>query len=221
LNENIINGRILGVAGVVGCNNVKCEHDRGHTEMVKELIANNVLVIQTGCSAVACAKAELMLPESAAKYAGPGLAEVCEAVGIPPVLHMGSCVDNSRILMAATAMVKEGGLGDDISDLPAAGAAPEWMSEKAISIGHYFVASGVYTVFGTAWPTLGASGLTELLFKKYEKITGGMWDYDPDIGVQTQKMIDHIKKKREALGIEKARERILYDMAMRRELDAG
>jgi len=221
LNENIINGRILGVAGVVGCNNVKCEHDRGHVEMVKELIANNVLVIQTGCSAVACAKADLMLPESAAKYAGPGLAEVCEAVGIPPVLHMGSCVDNSRILMAATAMVKEGGLGDDISDLPAAGAAPEWMSEKAISIGHYFVASGVYTVFGTAWPTLGASGLTELLFKKYEKITGGMWDYDPDIGVQTQKMIDHIKKKREALGIEKARERILYDMAMRRELDAG
>jgi carbon-monoxide dehydrogenase catalytic subunit len=221
LNENIINGRILGVAGVVGCNNVKCEHDKGHTEMVKELIANNVLVIQTGCSAVACAKAELMLPESAAKYAGPGLAEVCEAVGIPPVLHMGSCVDNSRILMAATAMVKEGGLGDDISDLPAAGAAPEWMSEKAISIGHYFVASGVYTVFGTAWPTLGASGLTELLFKEYEKITGGMWDYDPDIGVQTQKMIDHIKKKREALGIEKARERILYDMAMRRELDAG
>ena len=221
LNDNIINGRILGVAGVVGCNNVKCTHDAGHVEMVKELIANNVLVIQTGCSAVACAKADLMLPESAAKYAGPGLAEVCETVGIPPVLHMGSCVDNSRILMAATAMVKEGGLGDDISDLPVAGVAPEWMSEKAISIGHYFVASGVYTVFGTTWPTTGASGLTELLFKGYEKITGGMWDFDPNISVQTQKMIDHIKKKREALGIEKARERILYDMAMRRDLDAG
>jgi carbon-monoxide dehydrogenase catalytic subunit len=95
------------------------------------------------------------------------------------------------------------------------------MSEKAISIGHYFVASGVYTVFGTAWPTLGASGLTDLLFNKYEKITGGKWDFDPSVSVQAQKMIDHIKKKREALGIEKARERILYDMAMRRELDAG
>ena len=85
-------------------------------------------------------------------YAGSGLAEVCEAVGIPPVLHMGACVDNSRILVAATALVKEGGLGDDISDLPAAGAAPEWMSEKALAIGQYFVASGVYTVFGTTWP---------------------------------------------------------------------
>jgi carbon-monoxide dehydrogenase catalytic subunit len=198
LNDNIINGRILGVAGVVGCNNVKCEHDAGHLDLVKELIANNVLVIQTGCSAVAC-----------------------EAVGIPPVLHMGSCVDNSRILMAATAMVKEGGLGDDISDLPAAGAAPEWMSEKAISIGQYFVASGVYTVFGTAWPTLGANGLTDLLFNRYENITGGKWDFALESSVQAQKMIDHIKKKREALGIEKARERILYDMAMRRELDAG
>ncbi len=221
LNDNIINGRILGVAGVVGCNNVKCEHDAGHIDLVKELIANNVLVLQTGCSAVACAKAGLMLPEAAAKYAGPGLAEVCETVGIPPVLHMGSCVDNSRILMAATAMVKQGGLGDDISGLPVAGAAPEWMSEKAISIGHYFVASGVYTVFGTTWPTTGASELTDLLFNGYEEITGGKWDFALESNVQAQKMIDHIKKKREALGIEKARKRILYDMAMRRELDAG
>ncbi|MCP4001590.1 MAG: carbon monoxide dehydrogenase, partial [Gammaproteobacteria bacterium] len=117
LNENIINGRIRGVAGVVGCNNPRVKHDDVHTSMVKELIKNDVLVIQTGCSAMACAKAGLMTPEAAAKYAGEGRASVCEAVGIPPVLHMGSCVDNSRILMAATAMVKEGGLGDDISDL--------------------------------------------------------------------------------------------------------
>ena len=59
--------------------------------------------------------------------AGSSLREVCEAVGIPPVLHMGSCVDNSRILMAATNLVAEGGLGDDIADLPVAGAAPELM----------------------------------------------------------------------------------------------
>ncbi|HUU03572.1 MAG TPA: anaerobic carbon-monoxide dehydrogenase catalytic subunit [Myxococcota bacterium] len=218
LNDNIINGRIKGIAGVVGCNNPKTTHDEAHLAMVRELIANDIIVLQTGCSAVACGKDGLMLPE-AAKYAGSGLAEVCEAVGIPPVLHMGSCVDNSRILMAASAVVKEGGLGDDISDLPAAGAAPEWMSEKAISIGQYFVASGVYTVFGTAFPTLGAPGLTDLLFNKYEGIVGGMWDYDPDVMVQTRKMIDHIEKKRRALGLDKGKERVLFDMAMRRELD--
>jgi carbon-monoxide dehydrogenase catalytic subunit len=219
LNDNIINGRIRGVAGVVGCNNPRVTHDAIHVAMIKELIKNDVLVVQTGCSAMAAAKAGLMTPE-AAKYAGEGLASVCEAVGIPPVLHVGSCVDNSRILMAATAMVKDGGLGDDISDLPVAGAAPEWMSEKAISIGQYFVASGVFTVFGVNWPTLGSEEVTNYLFKDFEEMYGGMWAFEPDPIKAAQLMIAHIDKKRKALGIDQARERILYDMAMRRELEA-
>ncbi len=220
LNDNIINGRIRGVAGVVGCNNPRVTHDAIHLTMIKELIKNDVLVVQTGCSAMAAAKAGLMTPEAAAQYAGEGLASVCEAVGIPPVLHLGSCVDNSRILMAATAMVKDGGLGDDISDLPVAGAAPEWYSEKAISIGQYFVASGVFTVFGVNWPTLGSKEVTDFLFKDFEGIYGGMWAFEPDPIKAAQLMIAHIDKKRKALGIDKARERVLYDMAMRRELEA-
>ena len=220
LNDNIINGRIRGVAGVVGCNNARVRHNEPHTLMVKELIKNDVLVLQTGCSAIASAEAGLMTPEAASKYAGEGLASVCEAVGIPPVLHLGSCVDNSRILMAATAMVKDGGLGDDISDLPVAGAAPEWMSEKAISIGQYFVGSGVFTVFGVNWPTLGSNEVTEFLFKDFEAMYGGMWAFEPDPIKAAQLMIEHIDNKRQALGIDKARERILYDMAMRRELEA-
>ncbi len=219
LNDNIINGRIRGVAGVVGCNNARVKHNEAHIAMVKELIKNDVLVITTGCNAIACAEAGLMVPEAAAKYAGEGLAEVCETVGIPPVLHMGSCVDNSRILIAATAMVKDGGLGDDISDLPVAGAAPEWMSEKAISIGQYFVASGVYTVFGVTWPTEGSKEVTDYLFKEMEEMYGGMWDFEPDAIQAAHKMIAHIDKKRAALGIDKARERVLYDMEMRRELE--
>ncbi len=219
LNDNIINGRIRGVAGVVGCNNARVTHDDVHVTMVKELIKNDVLVLQTGCSAMACAKAGLMVPEAAKEFAGAGLAEVCETVGIPPVLHLGSCVDNARILIAATAMVKDGGLGDDISDLPAAGAAPEWMSEKAISIGQYFVSSGVFTVFGVAWPTLGSQEVTDFLFKDMEEMYGGKWAFEPDPIRAAHLMIAHIDKKRKALGIDKARERVLYDMAMRRELE--
>lgn len=218
LNDNIINGRIRGLAGVVGCNNPKVKHDWVHTEMVKELIKNDILVLQTGCSAIALAKAGLMVPEAAKKYAGAGLAEVCETVGIPPVINMGSCVDNSRILIAASAVVKEGGLGDDISDLPVAGAAPEWMSEKAISIGQYFVASGVFTVFGVTFPTLGAKETSEILFKKMEGIAGANWAFEPDPIKAAKLMIDHIDQKRKALGIDKARERILFDMSKRREL---
>jgi anaerobic carbon-monoxide dehydrogenase catalytic subunit len=218
LNENIINGRIRGVAGVVGCNNPRVTHDEKHIILVKELIKNDVLVLQTGCSAMASAKAGLMVPEGA-QYAGEGLRSVCEAVGIPPVLHLGSCVDNARILVAATAMVKEGGLGDDLSDLPACGAAPEWMSEKAISIGQYFVASGVYTIFGATFPTTGSKEFTNHLFKEHEQLYGGMWDFEVDPLKMAAKMIAHIDKKRKALGIDKARERVLYDMAMRRELE--
>jgi carbon-monoxide dehydrogenase catalytic subunit len=219
LNDNIINGRIRGLAGVVGCNNARTTHDSAHIAMIKELLKNDVLVLSTGCAAMAAAKVGLMVPEAAKKFCGPGLAEVCETVGIPPVLHMGACVDNSRILIAATAVVKDGGLGDDISDLPAAGAAPEWMSEKAIAIGQYFVASGVYTVFGTTWPTLGSKEFTNHLFKDMEEMYGGKWDFQPDPVKAAQLMIAHIDKKRKALGIDKSRERVLYDMAMRRELE--
>ena len=219
LNDNIINGRIRGVAGVVGCNNVRTVHDSAHIAMIKELIKNDVIVLTTGCAAMACGKAGLLTPEAARLYAGSGLAEVCEAVGIPPVLHMGACVDNSRILVAATALVKEGGLGDDISDLPAAGAAPEWMSEKALAIGQYFVASGVYTVFGTTWPTLGSEKVTKHLFEEHEDLYKGMWAFEVDPVKAAGMMIAHIDKKRKALGLDKARERVLVDMAMRRALD--
>ena len=219
LNDNIINGRIRGVAGVVGCNNPRVTHDM-QLDMVKELIKNDVLVLQTGCMAMASAKAGLMVPEAAAKYAGAGLASVCEAVGIPPVLHMGACIDNSRLLMAATAMVKDGGLGDDLSDLPVVGAAPEWMSEKALAIGQYFVASGVFTIFGVTWPTIGSKEVTKYLFEDFEEMYGATWAFEPDPIKAAHLMIEQIDKKRKALGIDKARERILYDMEMRRELEA-
>jgi len=219
LNDNIINGHIRGVAGVVGCNNARTQHNRDHIAICKELIKNDVLVLTTGCTAIACAMEGLLSPEAAAVHAGPGLAEVCETVGIAPVLHLGSCVDNSRILLAATEVVKAGGLGNDISEWPVAGSAPEWMSEKAISIGHYFVSSGVYTVFGVSLPTSGAPVFHDYITKEFEKIYGGMWDVEPDPIKHAHMMIAHIDKKRKELGIDKARDRILMDMASRQALE--
>jgi len=218
LNDNIINGRIRGVAGVVGCNNARTKHNEEHITIIKELIKNDVLVLVTGCSAIAAGVHGLLTPEAAAVYCGPGLKEVCETVGIPPVLHVGSCVDNSRILLAATEMVNAGGLGDDISDLPVAGSAPEWMSEKAIAIGQYFVASGVYTVFGYHLPIEGAPVFKDHLYKDMEEMYGGMWDCEADAVKHAHMMIAHIDKKRKALGIDKARDRVLMDMADRQAL---
>jgi len=199
LNDAIISGRLRGAAGVVGCNNPKVRHDYGHTEMTKELIRNDVAVVTTGCTAIADAKAGLMSPEAALEYAGEGLQEICRAVGIPPVLHLGSCVDNSRVLMVLANMVKEGGLGESMADLPAAGAAPEWMSEKAVSIGFYFVASGVYTVLAEPLPVLGAPEVTRFVTEGIEDLLGGKFAFEADPIKAAHLMIDHIDRKRAAL----------------------
>jgi len=199
LNDAIIAGRLRGVAGVVGCNTPKVKQDYGHIEMIKELLANDVLVATTGCSAIGGAKAGLLCPEAAMEYAGKGIQEVCRAVGIPPVLHLGSCVDNSRILVVLSNMVAEGGLGESIADLPAAGAAPEWMSEKAVAIGFYVVASGGFTVLGEPFPIEGAKVVHEFVTEGIEEYFGGKFAFEGDPIKAARLIIDHIDVKREAL----------------------
>lgn len=218
LNDAIIDGRIRGVCGIIGCSNPKVMADDGHVRLAEELIKRNVLVLETGCAAIACAKAGLLVPEAAIEKAGATLREVCEAVGIPPILHMGSCVDNSRILLAATNVLLEGGLGEDLSDLPVAGAAPEWMSEKAVAIGHYFVASGIYVVLGHPLYVGGSENVTKLLCEEMEGITGGRFEWEPDPVLAADKILAHIEKKRDALRINVKKERKLFDMKERREL---
>ncbi|MHB8772414.1 MAG: anaerobic carbon-monoxide dehydrogenase catalytic subunit [Syntrophales bacterium] len=199
LNDAIISGRLRGVAAVIGCNTVKKTQDDSHLKMVRELLANDVLVVMTGCAATACAKEGLLQPEAAAKWAGKGLQEICEAVGIPPVLHLGSCVDNSRILVALCEMVKEGGLGQELADLPIAGAAPEAMCEKAIAIGFYCVASGAYVNFSPAMRVLGSSEVTQYLTEGIEEDTGGKFSFESDPVKAARLMIEHMDKKRAAL----------------------
>jgi len=201
LNDGIQSGRLRGVAGVVGCNNPKFTHDECHLAMVKELLRNDVLVVQTGCSAIACGKAGLLAPEAAEKYAGRGIQEICRAVGIPPVLHAGSCVDNSRILTACAQMVAEGGIGSSFDKLPVVGAAPEWMSEKAIAIGMYFVASGINVVIGQPLPVEGSEYVVELLTKLFEKHFGATWTFEPDPVAAAHRMIDILDRRRAGIGL--------------------
>lgn len=199
LNDAIMSGRLRGVAGVVGCNNPRTTQDKGHYDIVKEFLKNDVLVVQTGCGALANAKYGLLLGEAAMDYAGPGLREVCEAIGIPPVLHMGSCVDNTRILTVLTEMATEGGLGDDISDIPGVGIAPEWMSEKALAIGAYFAASGVYVLFGVSSPIEASEEVTRIMSEGWEKIAGGKMEFVPDPAEIVRRSLAHIDAKRAAL----------------------
>jgi anaerobic carbon-monoxide dehydrogenase catalytic subunit len=208
LNDAIMSGRIRGVAAIVGCNNPRSKQDYLHNHVTKELLKQDVLIVQTGCGAIAAAKEGLLLGEAGLDKVGPGLREVCETVGIPPVLHMGSCVDNTRILTVLTQMVAEGGLGDDIDQVPAVGLAPEWMSEKALSIGTYCVASGAYVIFGGSSPVSGMPDkvsdsdlVLNYISSGWEKLYGGKLEFIPDPDEMIQKTLEHIDKKRAALGL--------------------
>jgi anaerobic carbon-monoxide dehydrogenase catalytic subunit len=208
LNDAIISGRIRGVAAIVGCNNPRSSQDYLHTKVVKDLLKQDVLVVQTGCGAIASAKLGFLLGEAGLDQVGPGLREVCEAIGIPPVLHMGSCVDNTRILTVLTQMVEEGGLGDDIDQVPAVGLAPEWMSEKALAIATYCVASGAYVIFGGSSPISGMPDRVEdsdivlhYISEGWEKLYGGKLEFVADPEEMIRRTLDHIDKKRAALGL--------------------
>jgi carbon-monoxide dehydrogenase catalytic subunit len=208
LNDAIMDGRIRGVAAIVGCNNPRSQQDYLHTYVVQELLKQDVLVVQTGCGAIASAKLGLLLGAAGLENAGPGLREVCETVGIPPVLHMGSCVDNTRILTVLTQMVEEGGLGDDIDQVPAVGLAPEWMSEKALAIGTYCVASGAYVIFGGSSPVSGMPDrvadsdiVLNYISAGWEKLYGGKLEFIADPDEMIRLTLEHIDKKRAALGL--------------------
>lgn len=201
LNDAIMQGRIRGAAGVVGCNNPRATQDEGITTIIRELIKNDVLVLVTGCGATAAAKYGYLAPEMM-ENAGKGLKEICEAVGIAPVIHVGSCVDNSRILTIASQMATEGGLGEDLSDLPVVGICPEWMCEKALAIGTYVVASGVYTLFGVDSPVVGAPEVEKLIMDGWEAQVGGKLEFEPDPMKIVEKTLAHIDKKRAALKLD-------------------
>ena len=189
-------GTIKGVVGIVGCNNPKVKHNHSHVTIAKELIKRDILVVGTGCWGIAAAMHGLMTP-GAAKMAGDGLKAVCEALGIPPCLHMGSCVDCSRILIALGALAEASGV--DIPDLPAAGSAPEWMSEKAVSIGTYFLASGVFTHLGVVPPVLGSQKVTKLLTDDIEDLIGGKFYVEPDPVKAAETIYNVIIEKRKKL----------------------
>ncbi|MGD2251882.1 MAG: anaerobic carbon-monoxide dehydrogenase catalytic subunit [Anaerolineales bacterium] len=200
LNDAIMSGRIRGVVADVGCNNPRMQQDMQHDFLTRELLKRDILVVQTGCGAIASGKFGLLLGE-AMEYAGPGLREVCEATGMPPVLHMGSCVDNSRILTVLTEVVETGGLGDDISDVPAVGIAPEWMSEKALAIASYCAASGAYVILGITDPTQSSPVVTELMSKGWEEKVGGKIEFVVEEEEMLKRILEHVDKKREALGL--------------------
>ena len=193
-------GVLRGAVAMVGCNNPKVRPDTAHIELMKKLLKNDIIVVVSGCSAQAAGKAGLMDPD-AKEYCGEGLKRVCELVGIPPILHMGSCVDISRMMILASDLAKDWGC--TVSQLPLCGCAPEWMSEKAVSIGNYVVATGIDTYLGVDPYSKGSSEVTALLQGEHgvKDWVEANYTVEKDIDKLGDLMIADIEKKRKALGI--------------------
>ncbi len=225
LNDAIMAGRVRGVVGLAGCDNPRVPSTGLHRYLAMELIRNDVLIVSTGCGSAACGTAGYLTPEMALENAGPGLREVCEAIGIPPILHLGACVDNSRILTIASAMAAEGGLSDEIGGMPAVGIAPEWMSEKAIAIGCYFAASGVPVIFGGESPVGASKEVTKIMTEVWFERFKGSLHFEPDPEKILALALQYIDSARGALKLRKyepgrfGTERVLMDMAARREIE--
>ena len=196
--ECITSGVIRGAVAMVGCNNPKVRPDTAHIELMKKMIANDIIIIASGCSAQAAAKAGLMDKE-AKELCGAGLKRVCELADIPPVLHMGSCVDISRMMILAAELAKDSGL--NISQLPVVGCAPEWMSEKAVSIGNYVVATGIDTFLGVDPYVSGSDKIAQLLTEGVRDWVEAAYTVEKDIDKLGDAMIERIEEKRTALGI--------------------
>ena len=196
--ECITSGVIRGAVAMVGCNNPKIRPDYAHSELMKKLIANDIIVVASGCSAQAAAKAGLMDKE-AKNLCGAGLKRVCELADIPPVLHMGSCVDISRMMILVAELAKDSGL--NISQLPVVGCAPEWMSEKAVSIGNYVVATGIDTFLGVDPYVSGSDQVSKLLTEGVRDWVEAAYTVETDIEKLVDLMIERIEEKRTAIGI--------------------
>ncbi|MBI5847493.1 MAG: anaerobic carbon-monoxide dehydrogenase catalytic subunit [Nitrospirae bacterium] len=225
LNDAIMAGRIRGVAAIIGCDNPRVVATGIHKYLAYEMIKSDILVLTTGCGAAAMGSTGYLTPETALEHAGPGLKEVCEAIGIPPILHLGSCVDNTRILTIASAMAAEGGLSEEIGGMPAVGIAPEWMSEKAIAIGSYFAVSGVPVIMGGESPVSASKEVTRIMTEVWFERFRGALHFEPDPERILELAIDYIDKAREALKLKKyepgkfGTERLLMGMAERRRLE--
>ncbi len=199
--ECVTSGVLRGAVAMVGCNNPKVRPDAAHIGLMKKLLENDIILIVSGCSAQAAAKAGLMDPEKAKEYCGAGLKRVCELAGIPPVLHMGSCVDISRMMLLAAELSKDSGI--PISQLPVVGCAPEWMSEKAVSIGNYVIATGIDTFLGVEPYVKGSEEVCNLLTGEHgvKDWVEANYTVETDIEKLGDLMIERIEAKRTALGI--------------------
>lgn len=201
LTDAIKAGEIKGVALFAGCNNLKGTHNENHLEIAKQMAANDVFMIATGCAGQAYAMHGLLTPEAVEAYAGPGLkafigrlnAKADLKTGLPLIFHMGSCVDNSRTVALLTMMANE--MGVDTPQVPFVASAPEPMSEKAVAIGSWFVALGIPVHIGVVAPVTGSDLVHGVVTQIAKDVFGGHFIMETDHQKAGEKLLAALNER--------------------------
>lgn len=195
----IAKGQIKGIVALANCSTLRNgPQDWNTVNLTYQLIKKDILVVAGGCGNHGLEVAGLCNMD-AVDLAGNGLKGVCKALGIPPVLSFGTCTDTGRISMLVTALADH--LNADISDLPIAVTAPEWMEQKATIDGIFAVAYGAYTHLSPTPFITGAPNLVKLLTQDVEALTGGRVALGDDPVQVANEIEAHILKKRQNMGL--------------------
>lgn len=195
----IAEGKIKGIAAVVGCSNMTAGgHDINTVELTKELIKRDIIVLSAGCSTGGLENVGLMSP-GAEELAGDNLKEVCKSLGIPPVLNFGPCLAIGRLEIVATEIAAE--LGIDLPQLPLVLSAPQWLEEQALADGAFGLALGLPLHLALPPFITGGKLVTEVLTEKLKDLTGGHVIVNPDPKSSAEQLEEIIIDRRQKLGL--------------------
>lgn len=195
--EHLRSGRIRGVVNLVGCNNPKVVYEEAVVKVADELIAHDILPLTNGCAAYALLKLGFCLPEALAA-AGPGLNVTLAPHKLPPVWHMGECLDNARASAFFRALSNAS--GEPLKRLPLAFSSPEWSNEKGLGAAMGFRLLGLNSYHCIAPPFAGSDKVARFFFEDTQTLLGAVMVVDPDPVALAQRIVADFDIRRAALG---------------------
>lgn len=196
LADAVKSGRILGIVNMVGCNNPKVLYERAIIDVADVLLKNNVLILTNGCAAFPLMKLGYCTT-SAYDKTGESLKEFLQP-DLPPVWHVGECIDNTRSsgIFAGVA----GALGKNIYEMPYGFTSPEWGNEKGVDAALGFRLMGVNSYHCVEAQIQGSANVIHFLKEGTRETLGSVMHVDTDPVSLGNKIVEDLKAKRKALG---------------------
>nr|WP_314099988.1 anaerobic carbon-monoxide dehydrogenase catalytic subunit [uncultured Lachnoanaerobaculum sp.] len=195
LYEAVKEGKILGIVNIVGCNNPKVVYEKCVIDVANALLRNNILILTNGCASFPLMKMGYC-NVSGQEHAGESLKEFLG--DLPPVWHVGECIDNTKSsgIFAGVA----GEAGKPLYEMPFAFSSPEWSNEKGIDAALGFRLMGINSYHCVEAQIHGSKNVIEFLKEGTKEMLGSVMVVDTNPDSLGEKIVADIIEKRKALG---------------------